>query len=146
MLDRVAELVSRRAGFAEHFFSMVHTWSECVDARAPRIVCRDLDSLNFTLDVLATLGTMDQQLRFEAVGSLQALLIAAILEMQPSTRGLVSGRFSRGPKRVRVEEVGILIDQKAGSRIPEGRDFHRLLAITACILLDSNYPHTLPAN
>lgn len=80
------------------------------------------------------MGASDQQLGLEAIGSLQTPLIAAALQKYPSARVHPSGRFSRGPAKVRVQEIGISIAQLAGSQIPDGRDFHRLLAVAACVL------------
>ena len=133
-LQSIAELLIRNEGFARNFLSVVSCWLRYVDGRAPKLICNDFESLKSTLNALSTMGASDQQLGLEAIGTLQTPLIAAALQKYPSARVYPSGRFSRGPAKVRVVEVGISIAQLAGSRIPDGRDFHRLLAVTACVL------------
>jgi len=133
-LQSIAELLIRNESFARNFLSVVRCWLDYVDARVPRLVCNDLEDLKATLSALSSMGASYQQLGLEATGSLQAPLVAAALQKCPSARVYPSGRFSRGPAKVRVVEVGISISQWAGSRIPDGRDFHRLLAVAACVL------------
>lgn len=133
-LQSIAELLIRNESFARNFLSVVRCWLGYVDCRAPRLICNDLESLTSTLNALSTLGASKQQLGLEAIGSFQTQLVTAALEKYPSARVYPSGRLSRGPAKVRVQEIGISIAQLAGSQIPDGRDFHRLLAVAACVL------------
>ena len=133
-LQSIAELLTRNESFAQNFRSVVRCWLEYVDARAPKIICNNVESMNSALNALSTIGASNQQLYLEAIGDTQSPLVAAALQKYSSARIYPSGRFSRGPAKMRVVEVGISITQLSGSRIPDGRDFHRLLAVAACAL------------
>lgn len=133
-LQSIAELLTRNESFAQNFRSVVRCWLEYVDARAPKIICNNVESMNSTLNALSTIGARNQQLYLEAIGDTQTPLVAAALQKYSSARIYPSGRFSRGPAKMRVVEVAISIAQLSGSRIPDGRDFHRLLAVAACAL------------
>ena len=102
------------------------------------LVCRSIESLKQALLVLKTLGARDEQLIFEAYGSLQSPLLVEIQKDYSLSAYSPNGRCSRGPKNVKVEEIGISISQSAGSKIPDGRDFHRLMAIAWCALFSVN--------
>lgn len=134
VLQSIAELLTRNESFARNFHSLLRCWLDHVDAKEPRLVCNDLESLEAALNALRSIGASDQQLNLETIGSVQTPLVAGTLQKYPSARVDLSGRFSRGPAKVRVVEVGVSISQLAGSRIPDGRDFHRMLAVAACVL------------
>ena len=134
-LQFIAEEFNSNKRFAEDFLIVLRSWLEFVDARTPRLVCSELNSLNSTLSILSSLGVTDEQLNIEAVGSIQAPLIAAILKEHPSTRLKTTGKFSRGPANLRVTEVAITINQASKSKMPDGRDFHRLIAVATCVFI-----------
>lgn len=133
-LHRIGELFKRKERFCECFSAIAHAWRSTVDGRKPMIVCRNIQDLKQTLLVLKTLGAKDDQLVFEAFGNLQSPLLVEIQKDYSLSAYSLHGRFSRGPKNVKVEEIGISISQSAGSKIPDGRDFHRLMAIAWCAL------------
>jgi len=133
-LQRIGELLKRNERFYECVNATTQAWRTNVDGRMPMLVCRDIDSFKQALELLKALGARDEQLVFEAVGNLQSPLLGVFQKGHTLAASHPSGRFSRGPKNVKVEEIGISISQLAGSTIPDGRDFHRLMAVAWCAL------------
>lgn len=133
-LQRIGELLKRSERFYECLNATTQAWKTNVDGRMPMLVCRDIDSFKQALELLKALGARDKQLVFEAVGNLQSPLLGVFQKGHSLAASHPSGRFSRGPKNVKVEEIGISISQLAGSTIPDGRDFHRLMAVAWCAL------------
>jgi len=131
-LQRISELLKRNGRYYECLTATTKTWKTSVDGRKPMLVCREIDSFKQALEFLKALGARDEQLIIEAVGNLQSPLFGELQKGHALAALHPSGRFSRGPKNVKVEEIGISISQLAGSSIPDGRDFHRLMAIAWC--------------
>lgn len=133
-LHRIGELLKKNERFCECFTSIAQQWRNDVDGRKPMFVCRSIDSLKQVLLVLRTLGAREEQLVLQAFGSLQSPLLVELQKDYSLSTYSPNGRFSRGPKNVKVEEIGISISQSPGSIVPDGRDFHRLMAIAWCAL------------
>ena len=98
------------------------------------LVINTVESLDHALLFLRTLGAKDEQLTFTYIGSVQSPLFSDINKRGFQTSVLPSGRFSRGPKNLQVQEIAISVSQLTGSTIPDGRDFHRAMAIAWCFL------------
>lgn len=81
--------------------------------------------------VLSRLGATSDQLDIRYSGPPGTALLALAAKEAKVTH-VTGTRYSRGPRRIAVTEIGISIRQKAGSRLGEGRDVHRLFAILAC--------------
>jgi len=133
-LQRISELFKRSEQFSECFTATTQAWRKNVDGRMPMLVSSDIDNFKQTLVLLRALGAKDEQMVFKAVGNVQSPLLVEFQKSHSLDDFSANGRFSRGPRNVKVEEIGISISQLAGSKVPDGRDFHRLMAVAWCAL------------
>lgn len=117
--------------FRNKLHAMVHRWESAVDSDNPWFVARDAEELDAIRAILARIGMQADQVEIRYAGPVGTALYENCARIQESPR-LQANRLSRGPRHVRVSEAGINIRQKAGSRLGDGRDTHRLLAILAC--------------
>lgn len=113
---------------------LVEAWADRVNPAEPWMVCRSLEDFEALQMVLQALGASAGQIYIEAVGSDTDPLIATLRQRGYSIQMKTKGRFSRGVKGLRVTEVGVAIRQQRCSTVPDGRDFHRLMAVMACLL------------
>ena len=132
-LQRISTNIQRRADFSSDLKQMCEMWFVLLDSKFPRLICNETGQLNKTLDTLSALGVDARQIKAEAVGNLTSTLVQIALRRFPEMISRSSGRLSRGPKSVRVTEVALSIQQEANSVLPDGRDFHRLLAVLFCL-------------
>lgn len=119
----------------ERFSEALHTacfaWVSYVNGDDAYFVTRTEHEYTAMIDVLLRLATTPDQLNIRYVGPSGTALYG--YAAKKATVVHVAGtRFSRGPPRIPVAEIAISIGQKAGSRIGEGRDVHRLFAMLAC--------------
>lgn len=117
------------ASFRRALQQVCQSWLERVEPEDPWLVCKTQEEFDSLLLVLDELGASANQIEFEGVGSVLDPVISYVLRKSPGAKIHSSGRFSRGPKKARLVEVGARIRQAAGSRIGDGRDFHRLMLI-----------------
>ena len=134
VLHQIADLLRRNERCSESCRATLQAWGASIDGSKPMLVIRDIERLKHALHFLGSLGTKDEQLTFSCIGGVQSPLLAELNKRGLQT-SLASGRFSRGPKNVQIEEIGISVSQLAGSTVPDGRDFHRVMAIAWCSLL-----------
>lgn len=103
---------------------MTEDWHARVRADKPSIVCKDLGEFDNTMGILMALGAQPDQLDIQLHGLETDTWLGSIRDRHPNAP-TSSVRASRGSSRIRVAEVSIAVRQKAGSRIPDGRDLHR---------------------
>lgn len=132
-LQTISEMAQKDESFSQALCAVAERWEATVDSKKPVLVCKDSNEFKELFLVLKALGVVDEQLVFDICGSVQSVL-AVELAKKYSIQAFSGGRFSRGPQNARVEEVGISIRQLAGSKIPDGRDFHRMIAVALCCL------------
>jgi site-specific recombinase XerD len=133
-LQRISFKNQKQEDFFPIIKNLCESWFLSLTPDSPRLVCRETTELDNTLDALLSLGATRTQIKAEAIGDVSSPIIQMALERFPTLTFRTSGRISRGPKSVRVTEVGLSIQQEANSAVPDGRDFHRLLAILFCLI------------
>ncbi len=121
----------------EQFREAVHTacfaWVSYVIGDDAYFVVRTDHEYAAMIKVLSRLGTTSDQLDIRYLGPSGTALHAYAAKIAPVVH-VTGTRFSRGPPRIPVTEIAISIRQKAGSRIGDGRDTHRLFAMLACCI------------
>ena len=129
--------ISRIASNDEEFRKLLawqtSSWQRYVAHRDPWLVCRRLEEFEATLSFLCRIGVREGQLRCEMVNTLAAPILQAVSKRLSSVIVHAERRFSHGPSNTRANEIGINIGQLASSAIPDGRDFHRMMALIACL-------------
>jgi hypothetical protein len=121
----------------EQFREALHTacfaWISYVNGDDAYFVTRTEHEYAAMIEVLSRLGATQDQFDIRYVGPPGSALHAHVAK-KAALQHVAGTRFSRGPSRIPVTEVAISIKQRAGSRIGEGRDVHRLFAMLTCCI------------
>jgi len=131
---RISKMAFNDKDFRKLLAGQISSWQRYVDPRDPWLVCRRLEDFEATLSFLTRIGVREGQLRCETVTTLAVPLLQTVSKRFPNV--IVHGvrRFSRNPSNTKANEIGINIGQLLGSTIPDNRDFHRMMALIACLL------------
>lgn len=132
-IRRISKMASKDAEFRKLLAQQTSSWQRYVAYRDPWLVCRRLEDFEATLDFLSRIGVRKDQIRCETVTTLAAPLLEAVSKRLPTTIVRTERRFSQSPSNTKANEIGINVGQLAGSAIPDGRDFHRMMALLACL-------------
>lgn len=132
-IRRISKMASKDKDFRKLLARQTSAWQRYVAYRDPWLVCRRLEDFVATLDFLSRIGVRKDQIRCEMVTTLAAPLLQAASKIVPTVIFHTERRFSHNPSNTKANEIGINIGQLAGSAIPDGRDFHRMMALLSCL-------------
>jgi len=132
-LRRISRLAFNDDEFRKLLVWQISSWQRYVAHRKPWLVCRRPEEFQATLSFLCRIGAREEQIRCETVTTLAAPLLQAVSKRLPTVIVHEQRRFSHSPSNTKANEIGINIDQSHSSKIPDGRDFHRMMALIACL-------------
>lgn len=132
-LRRICKMASKDKEFRQLLVRQISSWQRYVAHRDPWLVCRWIEDFDSTLSFLYRIGARECQIRCETVTTLDASLLQVVSRKLPNVIIHAGRRFSNSPSHTRANEIGINIGQLTGSAIPDGRDFHRMMALLACL-------------
>lgn len=118
---------------AEKLSRFCRHWIATVDCDDPWFVANSTAQAMEILEILTDLGVSKGQIEFCTFNFDIAELRAAASWTSHNNVYPWHQRFSRGPRRVRVSELGIKVIQQKSAKIGDHRDTHRLVLVISSI-------------